>query len=199
LAAGVKNPFALLDVADCTNQAAHAKKKDASYIASLVDPLIVKLENELDGNKLRHTGIVDLVYFDGAKNVQNAGLILAAKHPHITAGHGAEHAVSLFFSNVFNCTKEYNALSKFYKVCRNIWGGVRHSPSAIFKENSRRHNGGINLGFIKPSECRMAEEHVALLRLLQLKDALKSTVTSAEFLALKDFKAVAAIISNDNF
>jgi hypothetical protein len=45
----------------------------------------------------------------------------------------------------------------------------------------------------------MAGEHVALLRLLRLKDALKSTVTSAEFLALKDFKAVAAIISNDNF
>ena len=64
LAAGVNNPFALLDVADCTDRAAQAKKKDASYIASLVDPLIVKLENEIDGNKLCHNGIVDLVYFD---------------------------------------------------------------------------------------------------------------------------------------
>lgn len=105
LAAGVNNPFALLDVADCTDRAAQAKKKDASYIASLVDPLIVKLENELDANKLRHNGIVDLVYFDGAKNVQNAGLILAAKHPCITVGHGAEHVVSLFFSDVFKRTR----------------------------------------------------------------------------------------------
>ena len=199
LAAGVNNPFALLDVADCTDRAAQAKKKDASYIASLVDPLIVKLENELDGNKLCHNGIVDLVYFDGAKNVQNAGLILAAKHPRITVGHGAEHVVSLFFSDVFNRTKEYSRLSKFYKECRNIWGGVRHVPSAIFKEHSRRHNGGVNLGFIKPSECRMAGEHIALLRLLRLKDALKSTVTSAEFLALNDFKVPAAVIGNDNF
>lgn len=199
LAAGVNNPFALLDVADCTDRAAQAKKKDASYIASLVDPLIVKLENELDANKLRHNGIVDLVYFDGAKNVQNAGLILAAKHPCITVGHGAEHVVSLFFSDVFKRTKEYSGLSKFYKVCRNIWGGVRHAPSAIFKEHSRRHNGGVNLGFIKPSECRMAGEHIALLRLLRLKDALKSTVTSAEFLALNDFKATAGFIGNDHF
>jgi hypothetical protein len=156
-----------------TGRAAQAKKKDASYIASLVDLLILKLENEVDANKLRHTGIVDLVYFDGAKNVQNAGLILAAKYPRITVGHGAEHVVSLFFSGVFNHTKVYNALSKFYKICRNIWGGVRHVPSAIFKEHSRKHNGGVNLGFIKPSECRMAGEHIALLLLLRLKDALK--------------------------
>jgi len=199
LAAGVNNPFALLDVADCTGHAAQAKKKDASYIASLVDPLILKLENEVDANKLQHTGIVDLLYFDGARNVQNARLILAAKYPRITVGHGAEHVVSLFFSDVFKRTKEYNALSKFYKVCRNIWGGVRHVPSAIFKEHSRKHNGGVNLGFIKPSECRMAGEHIALLRLLRPKDALKSTVTSSEFLELKDFKAAAAVIGNDNF
>ena len=44
-----------------------SQKKDASYIASLVDPLILTLENEVDANKLRHTGIVDLVYFDSAK------------------------------------------------------------------------------------------------------------------------------------
>ncbi len=68
-------------MADCKGRAAQAKKKDASYIASLVEYLILKLENEVDANKLRHTGIVDLVYFDGAKNVQNASLILAATYP----------------------------------------------------------------------------------------------------------------------
>ena len=67
LAAGVNNPFALLDVADCMGRAAQAKKKDASYIASLVDPLILKLEDEVHSNRLQHTGIVDLVYFDDAK------------------------------------------------------------------------------------------------------------------------------------
>ena len=45
----------------------------------------------------------------------------------------------------------------------------------------------------------MAGEHIALLCLPRLKDALKSTVTSSEFLELKDFKAAAAIIGNDNF
>jgi len=199
LASGVNNPFALLDVSDCTDRAAQALKKDASYIAGLVDPLIQKLEKEIDGNSAPHTVIVDLVYYDGARNVQTSGSILTAKHPRITVGHGAEHVVSLFFSDVFRRTKEYKLLSNFYKTCHNIWGGVRHAPTAIFKEHSRRHNGGVNLGFIKPSECRMAGEHIALLRLLQLKDALKSTVTLAEFLALNNFKLVSAVIGNDNF
>jgi hypothetical protein len=55
---------------------------------SLVDPLINKLKNEHDGNKSCHTGIVDLVYFDLAKNVQNTCLIFSKKYPHITVGHG---------------------------------------------------------------------------------------------------------------
>ena len=41
-------------------------------------------------------GIVDLVFFDGASNVQNAGELLKVKFPRITVGHGAEHVVSLF-------------------------------------------------------------------------------------------------------
>ena len=43
------------------------------------------------------SGATDLVFFDGATNVQNAGKILAALHPRISVGHGAEHVVSLFF------------------------------------------------------------------------------------------------------
>ena len=35
LAAGVNNPFALLDVVDCTNHASAGKKKDASTLLAL--------------------------------------------------------------------------------------------------------------------------------------------------------------------
>lgn len=50
LAAGVNNPFCLLDVFDCSEHCSKAGKKDASYIAKLFLPLIHQLENTLDKN-----------------------------------------------------------------------------------------------------------------------------------------------------
>ena len=101
LAAGVNNSFALLDIADCTNHLALGGKKDASHIASIIKPLIANMEGELDEHNRKCTGIVDLVFFDGASNVQNAGELLRVKYPRITVGHGAEHVVSLFFKDVY--------------------------------------------------------------------------------------------------
>ncbi len=72
LAAGVNNPFALLDIADCTDHLAKGGIKNASYIAKIIEPMIANLEGELDGNRHKCTGIADLVFFDGAGNVQNA-------------------------------------------------------------------------------------------------------------------------------
>jgi hypothetical protein len=51
-------------------------------------------------------GVVDLLMFNGASNVQNAGKILKTLNPCITVGHGAEHVVSLFFSDIY--TKVHN-------------------------------------------------------------------------------------------
>lgn len=92
-------------------------------------------------------------------------------------------------------------LSDFAKKCRNIWGSVRHKPAAMFKKYSRQHNNGVPLGFIKSSECRMAGEHIALLRLLQLRPALKATVTSKEYqdLKLKSFNSAVDMIMLDSF
>ena len=58
LAAGVNNPFALLNVVDCTNHASAGKKKDAKYIACLIHPFIEKMELESDGPKSL-TGTID--------------------------------------------------------------------------------------------------------------------------------------------
>ena len=199
LAAGVNNPFALLDIADCTDHLAIGGKKDAQYIANIVKPLITQMESELDIHKKRSPGIVDLVFFDGASNVQNAGQILQAFNPRITVGHGAEHVVSLFFSDVYNKVPQFKQLSEFCKKVRNIFGSVRHIPKAIFEQHSRQHNHGIYLGFIKPSECRMAGEHIALLRLLRLKNALRSTILSKEWINLRIFHADCALLMNQDF
>ena len=100
LGAGVNNPFALLDIADCTNHMALGGMKDATHIANCIKSLIDQLEQEMDGRN-KCTGVVDLVFFDGASNVQNAGKLLSIKYPCIAVGHGAEQVVSLFFSDIF--------------------------------------------------------------------------------------------------
>ena len=200
LAAGVNNPFALLDIADCTDHLAKGGKKDARYIAKICTPLIKQIETEvLDVNGKKSPGVIDLVFFDGASNVQNAGEILRAHNRRITVGHGAEHVVSLFFSDVYTKVPEFKRLSNFAKQVRNIFGSVRHSPSAMFKKYSRAHNKGVYIGFIKPSECRMAGEHIALLRLLRLKNALRATITSKEFLDLRVFHTVTSVLNDPTF
>jgi hypothetical protein len=156
----------LLEIADCTAHLAKEGRKDAKYIAKIVMPLIQLMESEEDIHKKRYAGLVDLVFFDGASNVQNAAKILRVFNPCITVGHSAEHVVSLFFSDVYTKVKSFMLLSAFAKRVRNIFGSVRHSPLAMFKKYSRQHNHGVYLGFIKPSECRMAGEHIAILRLL---------------------------------
>jgi hypothetical protein len=90
-------------------------------------------------------------------------------------------------------------MSEFGKKCRNIFGSVRHIPKAIFETHSRLHNRGIYLGFIKPSECRMAGEHIGLLRLLRLKNALRSTIMSKEWIDLRIFNSDCAILMNPEF
>jgi hypothetical protein len=69
----------------------------------------------------------------------------------------------------------------------------------MFKHYTKIHNNGIFLGFTKPSECRMAGEQIALTPLLRLRDALKSTINSKEFMDLNNFKPETFVLNNDNF
>jgi hypothetical protein len=69
----------------------------------------------------------------------------------------------------------------------------------MFKKYTKSHNQGVFVGFIKPSDCRMAGEHIALLHLLRLQNALKSTINSSEFLSLKKFQMETAVLNKDNF
>jgi hypothetical protein len=132
-------------------------------------------------------------------NVQNAGEILRAFTPRITVGHGAKHVVSLFFANAYTKVKSFMLLSAFTKRVRNIFGADRHSPSVMFKKYSRQHNHGVHLGFVKPSECRMAGEHIAILRLIRLNNVLMTTILSKEFIELCVFNSVCQVLMNPDF
>jgi hypothetical protein len=59
---------------DCTSEITKGGKKDAKYIAGFLKPIISRIEETKDSNiqQTDHRGIVDLLLFDGASNVQNA-------------------------------------------------------------------------------------------------------------------------------
>ncbi len=71
-------------------------KKDASYIADMIIPLIQKMKKTRDEHNKLCPGVVDLVLFDGVSNVIKACKILTTHFPCISVVHGAEHVVSHF-------------------------------------------------------------------------------------------------------
>ena len=92
MAVGVHCPPATIEIADCSGHMVTGGKKDAEFIANQFLP---KLE-EYDPNK----ELVDIVAFDGAYNVQKAGLLLTIPYPGITVLNGIEHCVALFFKDL---------------------------------------------------------------------------------------------------
>jgi hypothetical protein len=145
LGSSPNNPFALLDIVDCTSEMAKAGEKEAKYIVGLLKQIISRIEETKDPNnkKTDHQGVVDLLLFDGASNVQNAAKLASITYPCITAVHGAEHVVSLFFKDIFTKMPVFQCLSQFSKWCRNNFGSTFHGPHAIFKKHSIMHNNCI--------------------------------------------------------
>ena len=120
-------------------------------------------------------------------------------NPCITVGHGAEHVFSLVFADIYTKVKSFMLLSAFTKRVHNIFGAMRYRPLAMFKKYSLQHNCGVHHGFIKPSECRMAGEPIAILQLLQLRNALAVTISSKKFINLCVFNSVCQVLMNPNF
>ena len=81
-----------LGLVDCTGHLAAGGKKDASFLA---EKIITYLQRVDKGQTL-----VDLVMFDGASNVQNAGKIIKAFNPRIYVIKGGEHCSGLFFGDI---------------------------------------------------------------------------------------------------
>jgi hypothetical protein len=105
LVASPNNPSVLLEIVDCTSQMAIGGKKDATYLASVVRPYITAIDAHGNTRHQKHQAVVDLFQYNGANNVQLSSRILARHHPRITICHGAEHAISLFFNDVFDLVK----------------------------------------------------------------------------------------------
>ena len=85
-------PPTCVAITDCSGHICEGGKKDASFIAALMEDTVLKYDPE----KL----YTDVFYFDGASNVAKAGRVLEAKFPRSYALHGGEHVVSLFFDDL---------------------------------------------------------------------------------------------------
>jgi hypothetical protein len=115
-------------------------KKSAPFVASLFEPWVIKL----DPLSTR----VDCVFFDGASNVQKAGLLLQARFPRIHVNHCAAHCVSLFFSDLCNKLWQVRLMLVNYRRLYRMFGsGSMHSPYALFMQQAKTFNGGHKVGF----------------------------------------------------
>ena len=104
-------PPMVVSIHDCTAHMAAGGKKDAPYISDLFEEQIVRFDKE----KM----FTDLVYFDGAANVQKAGRMLNAKYPRAYALTGGEHVISSFFSDLvkMGAIKVINVVSLNPSIC----------------------------------------------------------------------------------
>ena len=101
----------VVSIHDCTAHMAAGGKKDAPYISDLFEEQIVRFDKE----KM----FTDLVFFDGAANVQKAGRMLNAKYPRAYALTGGEHVISSFFSDLvkMGAIKVINVVSLNPSIC----------------------------------------------------------------------------------
>ena len=175
LAASAHLPVACLRIVDCRGHLENDGQKDAGYITELFLPHITEAEE-------KSPQCTDLVIFDGASNVQKAGLLLEAKFPHLSVMHGAEHVISLFYSDVFKI-REFDLLKRFNRHIYKYFGsGSMHSPYAIFSKHAREHNDNKPIGLIRAADTRMGGHVISMMRTLRLKDSILSTISSASFL-----------------
>ena len=175
LASSIHEPAGCLSIVDCTGHLEADGRKDAAYIASLFVPHIKQMEEQV-------SKCTDLIIFDGASNVQKAGLLLEAQFPHLSVIHGAEHVVSLFYSDVFRL-QEFDILKRFNQSLYRYFGsGAMHSSYAIFSKHTRDHNKGKSIGLIRASDTRMGGHVISMMRTLRLRDPLINTLSSASFI-----------------
>ena len=172
IASGVYCPVAILAISDCTSHMAKGGMKDADYIANT---LFLPHFESIDPNKT----IIDLVAFDGAANVQKAGRILCEDYPKCTVIHGGEHVVSLVCGDICKL-QVISHLIKINKLFYRFFT-LHHSAYSMLLAESKKHNNGKPIMFIRASDTRMGGHIISLARTFRLKSTLESLITDPIF------------------
>ena len=82
----------VLEIYDCLYHMVAGGNKDAPYIADIILHNLIVIDKKMYSN--------DLIFFDGASNVHNAGKIIESKFTRVTCIHGAEHFVDLLLTDI---------------------------------------------------------------------------------------------------
>ena len=102
--------------------------------------------------------------------------------------HGAEHVVSLFFSDIAKRIPAITKMISIYKKMYSVFGsGSYHSPHAIFRKTSQTHFGTF-VGLIRAADTGMAGYFMAFARFIRLKSVLRQTVSSIEYIESKKIR-----------
>ena len=130
------------------------------------------------------------------------------------------------FLDVFLNINDFKNLSNFSKKLHNVFGYTWHKNTAMFNKYSKKHNNGINVEFIKTSDCMYvssfhdktsivfvyhkclelpplqlhstAGHQIAILHMICLKGAPQDTITSSKFKEFKVFKDIAYVLLRDD-
>ena len=71
--------------------------------------------------------------FDGASNVQLAGILLKVNDPKLTFRCGVEITVSLFFKDISKISIVDQIISSHKMICNIFGSGIYHKPHFILK------------------------------------------------------------------
>ena len=173
IASGVYCPVAVLAISDCTNHMAEGGTKDSKFISN---DLFLPHFKKIDPNK----NIIDLIAFDGAANVQKAASIICAQYTKCTAIHGGEHVVSLVCGGICKLP----VISELIKINKFFYRFfmLHHMPHSMLLSESKKHNDGKPIMFIRASDTRMGGHIISLARTYRLKKTLDSVVTNSQFM-----------------
>ena len=105
--------------------------------------------------------------FNGALNVQLAGIILKVHYPLLAVMCGVEHTVSLFFNDVSKIPIVNKMISDHKVICNILGSGIYHKPRYIFKYKYQEfHNKNIDL--FSGNDTRMAGHFMGMHRDLRI-------------------------------
>ncbi len=117
---------------------------------------ISAIEAHANTRHQKHQANVDLVQYDGANNVQLSSRILARHHPRITVCHGVEHAISLFFKDVFELVTSslfFCLLSSFCSRTQFPIPNCRLKNTRIYQTSARVAETFLDLYATDPMPC----------------------------------------------
>ena len=174
IASGVYCPVAVLAISDCTSHMAQGGMKDTEYISN---KLFLPHFEDIDPDKT----LIDLISFDGAANVQKSGRMLCNDYPICTVIHGCEHVVSLVCGDICKL-QVISDLIKINKLFYRFFT-LHHMPHSMLVSESKKHNAGRAIMFIRASDTRMGGHIISLARTYRLKAALESLVTDSLFMS----------------